>query len=387
MTRSIKIFAVLCALSAAVTSVTGASNASDRLNHDATDPFNATYRIEGRALSLMDGRSESPAAPGSAIKTRTSVMGQRVYGDMDGNGDENAILLLTHDPGGSGTFYYFAAAINADGRYQGTNAVLLGDRIAPMNIGLCDGVVVINYADRRPEEPMSAKPSVEKTTVLVLNNDHLIEIAPPGDRNSIFEGWVTIGHEVRSFEPCGRNEPLWLMGQSPAIKDIIAAYRQALPNEKTYRPVFMVLAGKRVEPPADGFGVEYEAAFLATHIVRVAPGATCTREAFDVETPNRYRQKITFDISTLDEDGLYGPPDGKRALAYEFCIPDTVRNRTEVERIDPTVEFFAESPGRIGCGKDESLCIGTTHQQEFTRILRRLAELTYVQRIDQSFFE
>ena len=50
--------------------------------------------------------------------------------------------------------------------------------------------------------------------------------------------------------------------------------------------------------------------------------------------------KITFDISTLDESGLYGSPDAKRALAYEFCIPATVENRTEVKRIDPTVKFF-----------------------------------------------
>ncbi len=98
-------------------------------------------------------------------------------------------------------------------------------------------------------------------------------------------------------------------------------------------------------------------------------------------------QKITFDISKLDESGLYGPLDGKRALSYEFCIPDTVQNRTEVKRIDPTVKFFTESPGRIGCSKHESLCIGSTHQKGFRRVLKRLAGLTYVQRIDESFFE
>jgi hypothetical protein len=58
-----------------------------------------------------------------------------------------------------------------------------------------------------------------------------------------------------------------------------------------------------------------------------------------------------------------------------------------VKTIDPTVKFFAQSPGRIGCGKDENLCIGSTHQKDFRKILQRLAELMYVQRIDQSFFE
>jgi hypothetical protein len=98
-------------------------------------------------------------------------------------------------------------------------------------------------------------------------------------------------------------------------------------------------------------------------------------------------QKITFDIFRLDESGLYGQPDGKRALSYEFCIPDTVQNRSEVKRIDPTVKFFAGSPGRIGCKEHENLCIGSTHQKDFRGVLQRLAELTYVQRIDESFFE
>ena len=98
-------------------------------------------------------------------------------------------------------------------------------------------------------------------------------------------------------------------------------------------------------------------------------------------------QKITFDLTHLDDDGLYGAADGKRALSYEFCIPDTVGNRTEVKRIDPTVKFFAQSPGRIGCKEHENLCFGSTHQKDFRRVLQRLAELMYVQRIDESFFE
>lgn len=192
------------------------------------DPLNATYLIEGTPVGLTDGRSESPAAPGSAMKMMTAVRRQPVYGDLDGNGDEDAALLLVHNPGGSGTFYYAAAAVNVNGRYQGTQAVLLGDRIIPLDIGIRNDAVVINYADRRPEEPMSAASSVNKTTVLILKNDKLIETALLGEGDQIFLGWVTIGHEVRSFEPCFRKEALWLMGHSPAMKEIMPAYRRAL---------------------------------------------------------------------------------------------------------------------------------------------------------------
>ncbi len=376
---------LLCSVGIGLVAIAG--NAADRLNQAVPDPLNATYLIEGTPVGLTAGRSESPAAPGSAMKMRTAVWRQPVYGDLDGNGDEDAALLLVHNPGGSGTFYYVAAAINVNGRYQGTNAVLLGDRIDPMDMGIRNDAIVINYVDRRPEEPMSAAPSVNKTTVLILKNDKLIEIALLVEGDRIFEGWVTIGHEVRSFEPCFRNQALWLMGHSPAIKEIMAAYRRALPIEKTYRPLFIVLAGKTVGPPDEGFGADYEAAFLATQLVRMAPGENCTSEDFVFDSPISLSQKITFDLSRLDDDGLYGSADAKRALPYEFCIPDTVQNRTEVKRIDPTVTFFAESPGRIGCGTYENLCIGSTHQKDFRRVLKGLAALPYVQRIDESFFE
>lgn len=97
--------------------------------------------------------------------------------------------------------------------------------------------------------------------------------------------------------------------------------------------------------------------------------------------------KIAFDLSVLDDEGLQGPPDGKRALAYEFCIPDTPDCRGEVRGIDPTLEIHASSPGRIGCGSEQNLCIGSTHQADHIAVLQRLAALPYIERIQECFFE
>jgi hypothetical protein len=103
--------------------------------------------------------------------------------------------------------------------------------------------------------------------------------------------------------------------------------------------------------------------------------------------PARIQEKITFDVTSLDDDGLYGAANGKRALSYEFCIPDMERYKSKVMHIDLTLQCMSESPGRIGCGTHENLCIGSTHQKNFRDVLWDLAELTYVTRIDQSFFE
>jgi hypothetical protein len=98
-------------------------------------------------------------------------------------------------------------------------------------------------------------------------------------------------------------------------------------------------------------------------------------------------RKITFDVDLVDGNGLIGPPGGKRALAYEFCIPDTPTHRTEVAAIDTSARFMPDSPGRIGCRNQECLCIGSTHQRGYRIVLERLAALSYIRRIDQSHFE
>jgi hypothetical protein len=97
--------------------------------------------------------------------------------------------------------------------------------------------------------------------------------------------------------------------------------------------------------------------------------------------------KITFDLSRLDKNGLLGPPNGKRALSYEFCIPNTEEHKAEVKRIDSTAQFMPGSPGRIRCDKNECLCVGSTHQKDFKGVLKNLADLEYVKRINESFFE
>jgi hypothetical protein len=96
---------------------------------------------------------------------------------------------------------------------------------------------------------------------------------------------------------------------------------------------------------------------------------------------------IGFDLCILDGDGLIGPPDGKRALDYEFCIPAGEGFAAEVRAIDASAAFFEGSRGRIGCGPDQVLVIGNTHRPDFAFVLQRLSELPYVARIEQAHFE
>jgi hypothetical protein len=90
--------------------------------------------------------------------------------------------------------------------------------------------------------------------------------------------------------------------------------------------------------------------------------------------------KITFDLSRISPAGLVGPPDGLRSVSYEFCIPASAW--AEVQAIDPTLQPYPGSRGRIGC-RDQTLCIGTTSNPRWREILQAIAALEFVDRIDE----
>ena len=98
-------------------------------------------------------------------------------------------------------------------------------------------------------------------------------------------------------------------------------------------------------------------------------------------------KKISFDIGMLNAEGLYGEPEGLVSLDYKFCIPMNDDYKTEVAKLDTTINFHDGTGIKDGCSKNEYLCIGNTHQKDFKKVLIRLASLNYVQRIDQMFWE
>ena len=142
------------------------------------DSLNATYTIEGEPITLINGKAEKEIAIGSASKIEVMAWGQPAAGDLNADQSNDAALILTYSVGGSGTFYYVAATLKdpQSGVATGTNAILLGDRIAPQNISVGDGKIVVNYADRKSNEPMSVSPSIGITRTFEIQGTALAEI-------------------------------------------------------------------------------------------------------------------------------------------------------------------------------------------------------------------
>jgi heat shock protein HslJ len=123
-------------------------------------PKDATYGIDGQSVT--------------ASVITTQYFGNEVSHDFDGDGRQDTVFILTQNTGGSGTFYYVVVALNTVNGYVGSHGLFLGDRIAPQTTEIAQSpgnsnIVVVNYADRKPNESFAVAPSVAKSIWLLLD--------------------------------------------------------------------------------------------------------------------------------------------------------------------------------------------------------------------------
>ncbi len=141
---------------------------------------NATYLIGGENVTLVNGVAEKASAPDSVSKTITKYFGNEEEVDLDQDGQMDMVFLLTQETGGSGVFYYLAGALKNErvgkNSYWGMSAVYLGDRIAPQNIKVVGNEILVNYTDRKKDEPMTTEPSVSVSRYFKFVEGSLVEI-------------------------------------------------------------------------------------------------------------------------------------------------------------------------------------------------------------------
>ncbi|MES2087825.1 MAG: META domain-containing protein [Patescibacteria group bacterium] len=163
-----------------------------------TDYKDATFLIENKSVTLVDGVSEV-AQEGSSSKIVTKYFGNQAKGDLNKDGIPDLAFILTQETGGSGTFFYVVGAIQTpNNTYNGTDGVLLGDRVAPQSTEIrSDGILVVNFAVRQPNEPMTASPSVAKSIWLKLD----LESLRFGIVEQNFEGEADPAHMTLTMKP------------------------------------------------------------------------------------------------------------------------------------------------------------------------------------------
>jgi len=88
-----------------------------------------------------------------------------------------------------------------------------------------------------------------------------------------FRGLVVLGHEVRSFTPCGGIEPVWVSDPSGRLTE---TYRDLAPGLVPYEALFAVVRGRLGTAPEQGFGSDYEQQLVVTKVeYMAADGSGC----------------------------------------------------------------------------------------------------------------
>lgn len=121
-----------------------------------------TYTIDGEPITLVDGERRMPYMSDSAAENVHVLQDDRVaFGDLDGDGVDDAAAIVVNDPGGSGTFHYLAAVLAGQDGPVNVATLLLGDRFEVRELAISEGMILIVGLTLGPEDPMCC-PTVEE---------------------------------------------------------------------------------------------------------------------------------------------------------------------------------------------------------------------------------
>lgn len=138
---------------------------------------NQTYTSDdfpGGTVTLVDGAIEIETTPGSATKVRIERTGYAAFGDLNGDGLEDAAVILMSDSGGSGTFYYLVAVVAEEGGGHTSAAnILLGDRVIINDLTIQESTITVDLVVHGPEDPLCC-PTQHGVHTYVLEGDALI---------------------------------------------------------------------------------------------------------------------------------------------------------------------------------------------------------------------
>jgi len=138
------------------------------------DPRNATFGLDGGDVTLTDGSSSIPAAPGSATQIVTELTVRQSFAHLDGDTIADAATVISQQSGGSGTFSYLTVV--ASGSSGPAPVALLGDRIIVDRVAAAHGEVSVTYLDRPQGAPFAAAPTVPVTRRFKIEDGALVEI-------------------------------------------------------------------------------------------------------------------------------------------------------------------------------------------------------------------
>lgn len=130
------------------------------------------------AFQLTDGiyYRTPPTALESADVYTTRMLDTVLYGDLNADGTEDALVFLATQSGGTGHFVEMAAVLNLDAGASNVATLFLGDRVIVEAGTIQAGVITLQMRVQGPNDGMCC-PSQSVTWTFRLENGQLVKIS------------------------------------------------------------------------------------------------------------------------------------------------------------------------------------------------------------------
>lgn len=137
---------------------------------------NARYELPDIGpIQLRDGNFEIKSGQGASQIKRGDFQ-RMVVGDLNGDGAQDAVVILSANTGGSGAFIYMVVIVNQNGAPKQVATELLGDRAQIKALNIAGGQLDVDYLGFGPQDPMCC-PSQATTRSYRLQGDTLAQIS------------------------------------------------------------------------------------------------------------------------------------------------------------------------------------------------------------------
>jgi peptidoglycan/xylan/chitin deacetylase (PgdA/CDA1 family) len=149
---------------------------------------------------LEDGEYREQYTPDSATEMRIGLAPYRLFGDLSGDGADDAAVILIVDPGGSGTFYYLSAVLNESGYPKPVGSHLLGDRVFFRGLSIDDGQILVELDIAGPGDPMCC-PTDHKLKTFALEGEEIVLVGEEDLPDPEISARLDVPEQWIEFEP------------------------------------------------------------------------------------------------------------------------------------------------------------------------------------------
>jgi hypothetical protein len=167
---------------------------------------NGTYvtTYESQTVTLINGfYSGSMGATPYSVRMLTTY----ALGDLNGDGNNDAAIILAENSGGTGTFVSVVAVLDQGGAAQQVSQEKLGDRVVVNSVDITSGVIHLDMVVDGPNDPLCCPSLPQKQNYWLINSrlwlmrvtstvggtEHLININSPAVWASVANPFTVSG--------------------------------------------------------------------------------------------------------------------------------------------------------------------------------------------------